>query len=193
MPVPFRFQASEFDCVPTTFVNALVYLFERGEIPPSVLQRVYLYTLDTIESRQRIGHGTSGFAIRLLANFLSEVKMGKFRLAADVYEGEAVHLGEGNPIARCLNRGGAALLRVKDEGDDWHYILGLHVKGDWIECHDPYLRRLPKSDFFEPLQPQLAHDPNVRIKRGWLDTKSNGQLFCLGTNSERECVLLLRE
>lgn len=193
MKIPFRTQVSEYDCVPTSFTNALAFLFERHEIPPSVLQKIYLYTLDTFAPKTPGGHGTSSIAVKFLANYLGEVKIGDFRVEAQVYEGAKVHLREGNPISRCLNSGGAALLRVKDTGKDWHYILALRVSGDWVECYDPYQRKPRKvSSQFEISTPADPHGYNLRIHRNRLDTKSNKGLFCLGTDSERECVLLAR-
>ena len=56
---PFRYQLSEFDCVPTTITNAISYLYDRHEIPPEVLQRIHLYTLDGVGRRGTSGRGGS--------------------------------------------------------------------------------------------------------------------------------------
>jgi hypothetical protein len=34
MYIPFHYQVSEYDCVPTAMVNAISYLFPKKEIPP---------------------------------------------------------------------------------------------------------------------------------------------------------------
>ena len=35
MKIPLRYQISEYDCGPTSMLNAVSYLFEREEIPVS--------------------------------------------------------------------------------------------------------------------------------------------------------------
>ena len=45
MYIPLHYQVSEYDCVPTAFINAISYLFERNEIPPMVIRHIYLYSL----------------------------------------------------------------------------------------------------------------------------------------------------
>ncbi len=99
MKVPFRQQATEYDCVPTTFVNALTYLWDRENIPPIVLQRIYLHCLDLFDSHQRIGHGTSTHAVRLLGDWLDTYRHKTFGMHADYCREDEVHLGAGNRIA----------------------------------------------------------------------------------------------
>ena len=74
MKSPLRQQVSEYDCVPTTFFNALSYLFDRGNFPPLILQRIYPYSLDSVASHTSIGHGTSRLAIKLLGGWLNEYR-----------------------------------------------------------------------------------------------------------------------
>ena len=38
MKNPLHYQLSEYDCGPTSMMNALAYLFEREEIPPEESQ-----------------------------------------------------------------------------------------------------------------------------------------------------------
>ena len=47
MYIPFHYQISEYDCVPTAMINAISYLFHRKEIPPMVIRHIYLYCMDT--------------------------------------------------------------------------------------------------------------------------------------------------
>jgi hypothetical protein len=194
MKTPFRQQASEYDCVPTTFLNALSFLFERKEIPPLVIQRIYLYSLDSMVSHKAIGHGTSGLAVQLLGSWLSEYRHGEFQVHADYCKGKAVHLRQGNRISKCLNSGGVALLRVKHQGNSWHYVLGLSVSGGWLYCYDPYVRttKSNKPGHYEFLAESSFHAPNLKIECDWLDVSSNKSQYRLGTSSERECLLLER-
>ena len=122
MRVPFRFQASEYDCVPTTLLNALNYLCDRESVPPIAIQRIFMYCLDTVTSRQGLGHGTSGYAVKLFANWLNEYQTKNFRIDARYISGREVHLSQNNLIAQTLNNNGAVALRVKSTGRQWHYI-----------------------------------------------------------------------
>ena len=40
MKSPLRYQFSEYDCGPTTMLNAVSYLIEREEIPPEIIRNV---------------------------------------------------------------------------------------------------------------------------------------------------------
>lgn len=194
MKSPFRQQVSEYDCVPTTFLNALGYLFERDDIPPLVIQRIYLFCLDSMASHKAIGHGTSGLAVQLLGDWLNEYSHRSFRIHADYCAGESVHLKQGNKISKCLNAGGVALLRVKHQRNCWHYVLGLSVSKGWLYCYDPYPRtaKSNKRGQYEFMAEEGIHTPNLKIACTWLDTSSNQWQYRLGSSNQRECLLLKR-
>ena len=46
MKNPLHYQFSDYDCGPTSVLNAVAYLFEREDIPPEILRNVMLYCLD---------------------------------------------------------------------------------------------------------------------------------------------------
>ena len=46
MKNPLHYQLSEYDCGPTSMMNAIAYLFEREEIPPEAIRNTMLYCLD---------------------------------------------------------------------------------------------------------------------------------------------------
>ena len=80
MKTPFSYQATEYDCVPTTFINALQYLFHRDEIPPVVIQKIMMYSLDKVGSNGEWGkHGTTDTAIQHILKLLSSYPDGKFQ------------------------------------------------------------------------------------------------------------------
>jgi hypothetical protein len=195
MKTPFRLQASEHDCVPTTFLNAVSYLFDREEIPPLVIQKIYIYCLDTVTSRQNIGHGTSGVAVQLLGNWLGNIKTAQFSVATEYLAQDQIHFRGNNKISRCANSGGVALLRVHYAKNYWHYILVFSVKDGVAYCFDPYPRRKKeivkgKVRFVEQAGPQ---SPNLEIAVSHLDTRSNTAKYVLGTATERECLLITRK
>ena len=87
----YREQITEHDCVPTSFINALIYLFERKEIPAEVVRRIYEYTLDVPKSG-----GTTGYAIEFLANWLSSYRKDNFALRTEIWSGSDVYFKKEN-------------------------------------------------------------------------------------------------
>ena len=43
MKIPLHYQVSNYDCGPTSLVNALNVLFEREDIPPELIRNIMLY------------------------------------------------------------------------------------------------------------------------------------------------------
>ena len=46
MKNPLNYQTTEYDCGPTTMMNAISFLFKREEIPPEVAKCIMQYCLD---------------------------------------------------------------------------------------------------------------------------------------------------
>ena len=194
MKTPFRHQASEYDCVPTTALNTLSYLYERNEIPPLAIQRIFMYCLDSVSTRQGVGHGTSSYAVQLFGNWLNSFKLKLFSNEATYICGSEVHLAQNNRISRGLNSGGVALLNVTTQTTFTHYILGLSVQDSWIYAFDPYPKtsRANQPGKYEYLLPEHGQAANIRIDRNWMDTLSNKGSFRFGIGSEREALLIRR-
>lgn len=194
MKTPFRLQASEYDCVPTTALNALSYLYERNEIPPLAIQRIFMYCLDSVSSRQNLGHGTTSYAVQLFGNWLNEFRKNKFQTNATYITGSDVNLSQNNKIARTLNSGGAALIRIKTSGKSWHYILGLTLDESWLYAFDPHPGRNSKNSYdkYEFIKPKTGQSPNLRIRRDWIGIKSSKSPYRFGNESDREALLLER-
>ena len=195
--VPLQYQVSEYDCVPTTFINALAYLFDRRSIPPLVIRHIYIYSLDSVSSGGRIGiGGTSSHAIRLLGHWLGAYKTRKFSVSTEYLEGEQVHLQGDSKIISCLRDAkGVALCHIHLGGRDWHYILATELEKGWVHAFDPYWRQALRGLDGKVcvLKNTDGRSPNVAIKRDWLDSVSNQRRFCLGTRRNRECLLMWRE
>ncbi|CAG4975411.1 hypothetical protein LYB30171_01922 [Lysobacter luteus] len=184
----FRLQASEYDCVPTCFINAYSRLFSRAEIPATAIQKTYLLCLD--EERGGACRGTTPAAVSHLAEWLDRHRSGAFAIDTEVLRQDEVTL---KAVTTCLDDGGVALLRVKHDRNLWHYVLALEKVGDWLECHDPYPKqRVSKQNPYRFVTPSKPQGPNLRIPMDWLDVRSNEKPFRLGTKDQRECVLMTR-
>jgi hypothetical protein len=200
MRSPFRYQATDYDCVPTTLINALQYLFEREEIPPEVIQKVMQYTLDTMNSRGEPGmHGPTEKAIDMILQWLgiySGAQRNNFRVLCEYCHRDEVHLRQNNKIVSCLNRGGAALLNVcyDDRASIFHYLLAISSDEEYIYCFDPLYRRRNFTDKAIKWLGATQSDvqaPNLRIERKRLDTLGHKK-YSMGFQRERECCLIER-
>ncbi len=187
-----RYQACEYDCVPTCFVNALVWLFPRKAIPPDALQRIYLYTLDAVGRGGTHGRGTGGTSIALLCEWLESYRTKHFGVSCTVLEEADVHLRQGNRIVGCLNEDGVVLCTVCLPPEE-HYVLALRADSEWLYFFDPYLRSAIRAAASGARL--LVDDPdgaNLAVRRDWLDTASNRKHYTFGSQSNRQAVLLTR-
>ncbi|HCY85559.1 MAG TPA: hypothetical protein DHV36_10530 [Desulfobacteraceae bacterium] len=194
MQVPLHYQVSEYDCVPTTLVNAVSYLFRRKEIPPMVIRHIFLYCLDTVGREARFGiGGTSKYAVRLVGNWLNNYKMKHFSVYTEFWEQEAVDFSENGRAAECLGQGGVVLCNMLLTPKEEHYVLIMAMDNDWVYCFDPYRRKAIRG--MKGRAKILALDdgrsPNLKIKKEWFLTKDPGR-FCLGPVSMRETLLVWR-
>ena len=192
MKVPFRYQATEYDCVPTVFTNALQYLFDRKEIPPVVVQKIMSYSLD--EENQL---GTTGEAVCKIMQLLDD----NFDFKRCEYlPQDQIHLRRGNKIMSCINRNGIALMRVCLCKTDtlFHYLLMLgadETDSEWILFHDPLYRVNPflgeDKNYIELLGGNERQGANLRIRRERLELYEYKK-YSMGSIDERECCLLER-
>ena len=153
---PLRYQLSEYDCVPTTIGNAIAHLFEREDIPPEVVQRLYLYSLDAVGRRGTFARGSSEESVRLLAGWLEQFSAGRFRIRTEYLAGREVHLGRGNRIVECLNDGGVALYRQ----------IGHSVSAERVGPHIDLDHLLPRLEERRSAEEQVAVEPRA-ASRPW--------------------------
>lgn len=198
MKVPFRQQVSEFDCAPTSLINALSYLFDSTEIPPFVLHQVYKDCLDMESFR-----GTSSRAMHDIGFWLNnykEKRFNKFAVKSKFITADQVHLRKNSKIIRCIHSNGAALICVHFHQNEWHYILCIRSEGRWLHCYDPapQSKRFINNDAVQFVATTEPQAPNLIISFDWLEkdfntTKdANERKYVLGCKDDRECLLLNR-
>ena len=189
MKNPLRYQISEYDCGPTSLLNALSFLFEREEIPPELIRNIMLYSLDCYGCGGAPGkNGTSRMAMMFLANFLEGVgKVGLLPLESRYISGEQVYMGENSPVVDALKRKGAAVVRLFLDGE--HYVLMTGCDGEKIFLFDPYY--LPQGISEElvesTLDCPLRHN---RIVPFACFNRDDNEPYALGEIARREAVLL---
>lgn len=76
MKTPLRYQVTHYDCGTTTFINALMYLFERDDIPTEVVEYVTAVTGDRNLGLGGGKRGTSGKVFAFLAAWCNDCVAG---------------------------------------------------------------------------------------------------------------------
>jgi len=195
MYIPLHYQVSEYDCVPTSLNNAISYLFHRHEIPPMVIQHIYLYCLDTVGRNARFGvEGTSKYAVRLVGNWLNSYKIKSFSVQTKFLEKEKVCLEKSKKMQMCLRNGGVALCNILLTAREEHYIMIMAVDDEWVYCFDSYRRnylRGLKGNVIV-LDTNEGRKPNLKIRREWFGS-TDTRRFCLGPIALRESLLVWRD
>ena len=196
MYIPLQYQVSEYDCVPTSFINAVSCLFERNEIPPMVIRHIYMYSLDTVGRNARLGSaGTSTNAVRLLGSWLNSYKFKNFSVNTEFLEGEDVGFKKTNKIFTCLEEGGVVLCKVFLDRRQEHYLLIIKVEEGWVFCFDPYYRKTIRgmSNRVYILKDDDIRSANLKIHIDWIEKEKDSVRFCLGPVQTRESLLIWRE
>jgi hypothetical protein len=188
---PLRYQATVADCYPTSVLNALIWLFEREELPGAALQRVYASCLDGIE-HGRGGAYTSEHASLALVSWLDEFKTPSFGVTTEVLTGVDLHLRRSSALLRWLRRGGVAVLDMCITGATTHSVLALSADADYLNCWDPYIRgaRYDYGRGALPLE-SAGRSPNLKLARAWVDS-TRIRRYSFGPPRQRMGVLIRR-
>lgn len=134
-----NYQSSEYDCGPTTLLNAMRYLFEREEILPDIIRAISIYTLDEYNNEGEYGKsGTSRMAMQFLSNWFNQFgKTKNFPIYTEMLRDENVRIYQNSKIIECLQQQGTVIARVWLGGSE-HYILITDIEGEYLCVFDPY-------------------------------------------------------
>ena len=189
---PLHYQLSEYDCGPTSMLNAMSYLFPREEIPPEIVRNIMLYSLDCFGADGSSGKsGTSHMAMMFLSNWLNGFgQAGHLSISSRYLRGSEVHFSQNSALRDALRRGGAAVVRMDLEG--WHYVLLTEIHGDQVYLFDPYYRDEPfEQDWIQMVwnRPESYNRilSTARLERETIEP------YAFGPIEHREAVLLFNE
>lgn len=189
MKNPLSYQSTEYDCGPTTVLNAINYLFPREEIYPDVVKSIMQYSLDCYSDKgEAYKNGTTGMAMMFLSNWLNHFgKVKNWPIHCNMVNGQEVYVGENSKIAECLQQGGVAVVRVMY--GCWHYVLLTGIEGENVYAFDPYYRQ---KQFVNKGIQMIANAPkqkNRKITFAILNSEEK-EHYALGKKEQRECVLM---
>ncbi len=190
MDNPLRYQMTEYDCGPTSMLNAVSYLFCRDKIPPEIIRSVMQYCLDCFGPDGACGKcGTSCMAMMFLSNWLSGFgQAGHLAISSQYLSGQDVNFSQNSRLLDALRRKGAAVIRVDFEG--WYYVLLTAVRGDMVYLFDPYYRTEPFAD--PALRMDVDHPAEYNRVVPIRYFEGDG-IYALPPLKEREAVLLFNE
>ncbi len=188
MKIPLSYQKTEYDCGPTTLMNAFSYLFERESIPPELLKAVMLYSLDSYNVRGEYAReGTSRMAMEFISGWIDHFGQSKkFPIHSEYLSGSEVFLDPNSRIVEALQQGAVVVARVMY--DCWHYVLITGYKKNSVYIFDPYYRRKPfKYPGIEMIWDRpLRHNRRVRVD---LLNAEGDTPYAFGNMDIREAVL----
>ena len=187
MKVPLRYQITEYDCGPVSFLNAISFLFDREEIDPELIKVVHQYTLDGQDKFGNIGKGgTTRSAIEKLSKYLND-NIDKYKILCKPLEKVNIET-----INECLNNRGCALYRTYIEKYE-HYVIITKIENEKIYLFDPYYletNTYSETNNFQIVLNSLFSYNRIITEKKFLDEKEND--FSLGPIEKRQCVLLYR-
>jgi predicted double-glycine peptidase len=192
MKNPLSYQATEYDCGPTTMMNAISYLFNREEIPPDVIKYIMLYCLDVYNENGEVGKkGTSCMAMMYISSWLSQFgKVKNFPIGTEYLTKDEVFIGQASKIVTCLQQGGAVVIRLNYDED--HYVLLTGIEDEYVYLFDPYYR----THAFEENGIELIQDAPMKWNRKVYFNyfnKESKEMYALGSKDSREAILLFNK
>ena len=191
MKNPLQYQSTEYDCGPSSVINAVSFLFEREEIPPELIINVMRFCLDRSGSDGSPGKGgTSCAAMRSLCGWLNEfAAVRKFPIFTRYLSGENVSMNEDADIVKALRQGGTAVVRLYY--DVQHYVLLTGEKDGKIFVFDSYF--VDKNFSLENVVIDLDHPFTYnRIVPADSFNRETHDPYALGEISSREAVLIFK-
>ena len=192
MKSPLRYQATEYDCGPTTMTNAIMFLFEREEIPPDLIRHIGQCTLDSFDDKGHCGRfGTSGAAVRYFGSWLNELRYaGLLSIESSYVNEEDVFFGDSSLLSAALEERAVIVLHVFLHGGG-HYILITGEANGICHAFDPYYAETDpdQEGLFAVKNHPDSH--NLDISESLLNDIS-GKDFSMGAIKTREALIIKR-
>lgn len=189
MKIPLQYQRTEYDCGPTSLLNALSFLIDRENFPPDILRHCMMYTLDSYnEKGEAYKNGTSKMAMFFLASWLNEyAKVTNFPIFAETLSGKEVCISENSRILEALRQGGVVITRVFL--DCGHYVTLTGISNGGVQLFDPYYREKTFTDWGISLIDTAPFSANRLVDQKRLNSEKDTP-YALGPITKREAVIL---
>jgi hypothetical protein len=197
MKTPLRYQVTHFDCGTATFINALMYLFERDEIPQEVVEHVTMVTGDRNLGLGGGHGGTSAKACSFLAAWCNDyvAERSSMPIRCQALEGpEEVSVNEGSALVEGIASGAVAMTECCLGAD--HYVLITGIDEKYVYLWDPYYDTWPLHELDAPVvgvRMDWDHpDEYNRVVERWVLEEPAGTPYSLEAKCGRDAVLVWR-
>lgn len=209
MKTPLRYQATNYDCGTTALVDALMFLFERAQIPPEVVRFLTALTCDKcVGTTPELRGGTSAAAMAFAAAWLNDCS-GKLDLpvACEQLRGDAVTLRAGGRLDAELRAGAAVVAGVCLGADHYVVLTGIEdaggaglaagsADGGLVRVFDPYYDTWPLHDLPRPaVGVRMVDDApfsHNRLVERWVFEEPAGTPYTFEQKTGREALVLRR-
>lgn len=192
MKNPLSYQFTEYDCGPTSVLNAISYLYERQEIPPDFMKHIVQCCMDTYnEQGEPYRWGTSTDAMNYMATWFNRyAKAVKFPIYCEHICGSQVYLAKESPIYQCLKQGGAVVARCYLTVP--HYITLTGIDDDYVYVFDAYYEdTLVKREGILCVD-DMPKQMNRKIAWKVMDNAGTGD-YSLGESNFRDVTLFYKK
>ncbi|MBQ8718907.1 MAG: C39 family peptidase [Clostridia bacterium] len=190
MAYPLQYQLTEYDCGPTSVINALRLLFDRKLLHPDMIHGVYRYCMEGFNCHGEMGKtGTSRCAMHFLSQWFNQYAMQRhFPIHTEYLVEGDTYLHKGSPIEQTLRAGGCALVRCHFGCEHYILLTGLCEDGEHVYVFDPYYleKKLRRRDIV-PIT-DLPCRANVMLPFDRLN-REDRDYYAMGSRERRECVL----
>lgn len=192
MKNPLNYQTTEYDCGPTTLLNAVSFLFRREEIPPDIIKHIMLYCLDSYNGKGEFGkNGTSRMAMMFLSDWLNQFgKVKKFPIQCEFLTGGDVRLSQNSKMIAALQQGGAVVVRLRY--GCWHYVLLTAADEHSVYLFDPYYRKMPFQQKGIEIVTDKPASRNRQVAFELMNNTGKGP-YSLGPIDTREAIVMFNQ
>jgi hypothetical protein len=189
MKNPLNYQVTEYDCAPTTLINAMSFLLRQEQIPPDIIKHIMLFCLDAYNVKGEFGKsGTSRMAMMFLSDWINQFgKVKKVPIYSEYLTGDDVFIGENSKIMSALQQGGAVVARVRY--GCWHYVLLTGADTQRVYLFDPYYRKKLFSQKELELVTDMPYSVNRRVPYSMMNSTGKGY-YAFGPKETREVTII---
>lgn len=190
--IPLKYQSTNYDCAPTTILNALNFLLEREDIHPEIVKTVYTYSLDKLDNEGNACRGgTSKTAVELIAKWINAFSLKKgFGVRCEFLNSDSIDL-ENPKLTNHIVCGGVMPACVYYTQATFHYVLVTAIDEKYVYLFDPYYNDSPADDKAFEFIYDAPFKANRKVTRARFNS-TDKSYYALGEKHRRECVLMER-
>jgi hypothetical protein len=211
---PLNYQVGDYDCVPTTFINAITFLIGRTEYRPEILKKIETHTLDipyyriitqkgttrrgpppkNIPKENKIKEiGSGGTSSRSVQELVKELDL-YHKQNFDPFRCEYVDKAKitSQKMIKALDSGAVVIVDVR-LGNEGHYVLITKIKGNEVYLFDPYYQEksaIKDKEIKVITDHPFEYNRMIPLTRLFAEGKKD---YMMGKKEHREMILIWKQ